>query len=39
MIDVSDLAPGDYTLRVQTDDPSGGEGPGPFEDTRTFTVG
>ena len=38
-IDVSELAPGDYTLRVQTDDPSDGEGPGPFEDTRTFTVG
>lgn len=39
VIDVSGLAPGEYTLRVQTDDPSGGEGPGPFVDTRTFTVG
>ncbi|MFN8194007.1 MAG: Gmad2 immunoglobulin-like domain-containing protein [Nocardioidaceae bacterium] len=38
-IDVSGLAPGTYTLRVQTDDPSGGEGGGPFEDTRTFVVG
>lgn len=37
-IDVSGLAPGEYVLRVQTDDPSGGEGPGPFVDTRTFVV-
>jgi|GEM_PF-650040 len=38
-IDVSGLAPGTYTLRVATDDPSGGEGPGPYVDTRTFTIG
>ncbi|WP_139978368.1 Gmad2 immunoglobulin-like domain-containing protein [Nocardioides litoris] len=38
-LDVSGLEPGTYTLVARTDDPSGGEGPGPFEDTRTFTVG
>ena len=37
-LDVSDLAPGTYTLVARTDDPSGGEGAGPFEDTRTFVV-
>ncbi|HEU5038730.1 MAG TPA: Gmad2 immunoglobulin-like domain-containing protein [Nocardioides sp.] len=37
-VDVSDLAPGDYTFVVQTDDPSGGEGPGPMVDTRSITV-
>ncbi len=37
-IDVSDLAPGDYTFVAMTDDPSAGEGKGPFVDTRTFTV-
>lgn len=38
-VDVSDLAPGRYTFRAQTDDPSGGaEGSGPFEDTRTIIV-
>ena len=37
-IDVSKLAAGDYTFRAQTDDPSGGEGKGPFVDTRAFTV-
>ncbi|MDP3891100.1 Gmad2 immunoglobulin-like domain-containing protein [Nocardioides sp.] len=37
-IDISGLAPGEYVLRVQTDDPSSGEGPGPFVDTRTFVV-
>ena len=37
-IDISKLAAGDYTFRAQTDDPSGGEGKGPFVDTRTFTV-
>ncbi len=38
-VDVSDLAPGRYTFRAQTDDPSGGaEGSGPFEDTRTIVV-
>lgn len=38
-VDISGLAPGDYTFVARTDDPSGGEGPGPFEDTKTFTVG
>jgi hypothetical protein len=38
-LDVSTLEPGTYTLVARTDDPSGGEGPGPFEDTRTFVVG
>jgi hypothetical protein len=37
-IDVSGLAPGEYVLRVSTDDPSAGEGPGPFVDTRTFVI-
>jgi hypothetical protein len=37
-IDVSDLDPGDYTFRVMTDDPSGGEGPGPTVDTRTVII-
>ncbi|MGD9961415.1 Gmad2 immunoglobulin-like domain-containing protein [Nocardioides sp.] len=37
-IDLNGLAPGNYTLVVQTDDPSGGEGPGPFVDTRDITV-
>lgn len=38
-VDVSSLAPGAYTFAALTDDPSGGEGPGPFEDTKTITVG
>ncbi len=38
-IDVSDLAPGDYTFVAMTDDASGGEGGGPDVDTRTITVG
>jgi hypothetical protein len=38
-IDLSGLAPGTYTLRIQEDDPSGGEGPGPTSDTRTIVVG
>lgn len=38
-IDLAKLSPGTYTLRVQTDDPSGGEGPGPMSDTRTTVVG
>ncbi|WP_187366868.1 Gmad2 immunoglobulin-like domain-containing protein [Nocardioides dongxiaopingii] len=38
-VDISSLAPGEYVLHAMTDDPSGGEGPGPYEDTRTFTVG
>jgi hypothetical protein len=38
-VDVSSLAPGTYTFAAITDDPSGGEGPGPTEDTKTITVG
>lgn len=39
-IDVSSLAPGDYTFVAMTDDPSGGaEGAGPTEDSKDFTVG
>jgi hypothetical protein len=37
-IDVSDLAPGDYTFVAMTDDPSNGEGFGPTLDTRSITV-
>lgn len=37
-VDVSDLTPGDYTFVALTDDPSGGEGPGPFVDTKAITV-
>ncbi len=38
-IDVSGLAPGEYTFVARTDDPSGGaEGPGAYEDTKTFTI-
>jgi hypothetical protein len=37
-VDVSDLAPGDYTFVAMTDDPSGGEGKGPTEDSKTITV-
>ncbi len=37
-VDVSDLAPGQYTFVAMTDDPSGGEGGGPTEDSRTITV-
>jgi hypothetical protein len=37
-IDVSDLDPGEYTFVVMTDDPSGGEGPGPTVDTRTVII-
>ena len=38
-VDVSGLAPGTYTFAAITDDPSGGEGGGPSEDTKTITVG
>ena len=38
-VDVSGLAPGTYTFVALTDDPSGGEGGGPTEDTKTITVG
>ena len=37
-IDVSDLPAGTYTFVASTDDPSGGEGPGPTTDTRTITI-
>ena len=37
-VDVSGLEPGTYTFAVMTDDPSGGEGPGPTEDTKTIVV-
>lgn len=37
-IDVSGLAPGSYTFEAMTDDPSAGEGAGPFSDTRTIVV-
>jgi hypothetical protein len=37
-VDVSDLAPGEYVFAAMTDDPSGGEGFGPSEDTKTITV-
>ncbi|MCW2775165.1 MAG: hypothetical protein JWN91_3491 [Nocardioides sp.] len=37
-IDVSGLEPGDYTFVAMTDDPSGGEGSGPTEDSKTITV-
>ncbi len=37
-VDVSSLKPGTYTFAALTDDPSGGEGPGPTEDTKTITV-
>lgn len=37
-IDLSDLAPGDYSFVAMTDDPSDGEGGGPTEDSKTITV-
>ena len=37
-IDVSSLDPGEYTFVARTDDPSDGEGAGPTEDTKTFTL-
>ncbi len=37
-IDVSGLEPGGYTFVARTDDPSGGEGGGPHEDTKDFTL-
>lgn len=37
-VDVSGLAPGTYTFVARTDDPTGGEGPGPTEDTKTIVV-
>lgn len=37
-VDLSSLEPGDYTFVASTDD-AGGEGPGPTEDSKDFTVG
>ncbi|WP_372736423.1 Gmad2 immunoglobulin-like domain-containing protein [Nocardioides sp.] len=37
-IDVSSLSPGSYTFVAMTDDPSGGEGGGPTEDSKTIVV-
>jgi hypothetical protein len=37
-IDLTGIAPGTYTFVAMTDDPSDGEGPGPFTDTRTIVV-
>jgi hypothetical protein len=37
-VDVSGLAPGEYTFWVTTDDPSGGEGIGAMTDDREFTI-
>lgn len=37
-IDISGLPPGEYTYAALTDDPSGGEGPGPFQDTKAITI-
>ena len=37
-VDVSDLEAGEYTFVAMTDDPSGGEGAGPTEDTKTIIV-
>jgi Immunoglobulin-like domain of bacterial spore germination/Sporulation and spore germination len=37
-VDVSGLAPGTYTFVAMTDDPSGGEGFGPTEDTKTIVI-
>jgi hypothetical protein len=37
-IDISELAPGEYVFVAATDDPSEGEGGGPTEDTKNFTV-
>lgn len=37
-IDVSKVAPGRYILMAATDDPSDGEGPGPFTDTKVIEI-
>lgn len=37
-IDVSEVPPGRYLLTASTDDPSDGEGPGPFTDTRLIEI-
>jgi hypothetical protein len=38
-VNVSKLPPGHYTFVARTDDPSGGEGPGPTEDSKEITIG
>lgn len=38
VLKLADLPPGEYTFVASTDDPSGGEGFGPTEDTKEFTV-
>lgn len=38
-VDVSRLPAGTYVLEATTDDPSGGEGPGPHVDTKVIQVG
>jgi len=37
-VDLTSLRPGRYTFAAITDDPSGGEGPGPTEDTKTIVL-
>lgn len=37
-VDVSELPAGTYTFIARTDDPSGGEGGGPTEDTKRITI-
>jgi hypothetical protein len=37
-VDLAGLEPGEYSFVAMTDDPSGGEGAGPTEDSRTITV-
>lgn len=37
-VDVSGLSPGEYLFVAMTDDPSGGEGGGPHEDSKAITV-
>lgn len=36
--DIAGVTPGRYTLSVTTDDPSDGEGPGPFTDTKVIEI-
>lgn len=38
VLELADLPPGEYTFVASTDDPSGGEGFGPTEDTKVFTI-
>ena len=35
---LGEAASGKYVVELVTDDPSGGEGPGPAVDTKQFTV-